>query len=279
MGAEFMFIGTSAASQAALYEATWQADQSWAGYFLPGIETAPPQAIGYAKSLSALRTKGLWSALYAGWYLVAPTRPPAHSTDPIAFIDRVSGYVSSQKLAAGSQIVLWLLRSHLGIGLRNESDVTSSGLHDAAGFWTNAVGVVTPHRAHKALVVSKLQTLFEPLGDDPRLIRDAVNTVERFQGQQRDVIIASYALGDPDAIADEDEFLLSLNRFNVMASRPRAKLIVLASQELINHLPGDLEVIRDSRLLNILPRRSWTTAATCGFHSWKERPPIRNRVR
>lgn len=78
------------------------------GLLSAGHRHAPPQAIGYAKSLSALRTKGLWSALYAGWYLVAPTRPPAHSTDPIAFIDSVSGYVSSQKLAAGSQIVLWI---------------------------------------------------------------------------------------------------------------------------------------------------------------------------
>lgn len=108
---------------------------------------------------------------------------------------------------------------------------------------------MTPHRAHKSLVVSRLQSLFTPLGDDPHLVREAVNTVERFQGQQRDVIVASYALGDPDAIADEDEFLLSLNRFNVMASRPRAKLVVLASQEVINHLPGDIDVMRGSRLL------------------------------
>ncbi|MFT3966403.1 MAG: ATP-binding protein [Sphingobium sp.] len=145
--------------------------------------------------------------------------------------------------------LLWMLRSHLGAGLEADPHATGLGLHDAKSFWTDAVGVVTPHRAHKALVVSKLQSLFEPLGDDSALIRSAVNTVERFQGQQRDVIIASYALGDPDAIADEDEFLLSLNRFNVMASRPRAKLVVLASQEVINHLPGDLEVMRDSRLL------------------------------
>lgn len=145
--------------------------------------------------------------------------------------------------------LLWMLRGHLAAGLEGDPQVTGAGLHDAKSFWTDAVGVVTPHRAHKALVVSKLQSLFEPLGDDSGLIRGAVNTVERFQGQQRDVIIASYALGDPDAIADEDEFLLSLNRFNVMASRPRAKLVVLASQEVINHLPGDLDVMRDSRLL------------------------------
>lgn len=145
--------------------------------------------------------------------------------------------------------LLWLLRGHLNASLENDPDATATGLHTPTKFWTDAVGVVTPHRAHKSLVVSRLQSLFAPLGDDPHLIREAVNTVERFQGQQRDVIIASYALGDPDAIADEDEFLLSLNRFNVMASRPRAKLIVLASQEVINHLPGDIDVMRDSRLL------------------------------
>jgi len=145
--------------------------------------------------------------------------------------------------------LLWLLRRTLKASLLDDPEATATGLHTSESFWERAVGVVTPHRAHKALVVSRLQTIFEPIGDDAALIRDAVNTVERFQGQQRDVIIASYALGDPDAIADEDEFLLSLNRFNVMASRPRAKLIVLASQEVINHLPGDIEIMRDSRLL------------------------------
>ncbi|WP_127846976.1 DEAD/DEAH box helicase [Caulobacter sp. FWC26] len=159
--------------------------------------------------------------------------------------------------------LLWMLRGHLGSGLRGDPDAAGTGVHDAKSFWTTAVGVVTPHRAHKALVVSKLQALFEPLGDDRSLIRDAVNTVERFQGQQRDVIIASYALGDPDAIADEDEFLLSLNRFNVMASRPRAKLIVLASQEVINHLPGDLEVMRDSRLLKYFAETFLNDRSAC----------------
>ncbi|MGH0255231.1 DEAD/DEAH box helicase [Sinorhizobium meliloti] len=196
-----------------------------------------------------------------------PTTPPMNWPRNLAFGAELSRLLDpSQPISAfiypegrssqwndfEAQIVaalLWMLRGQLGAGLDGDPHATGATLHDAASFWTDAVGVVTPHRAHKALVVSKLQALFEPLGDDRKLIRNAVNTVERFQGQQRDVIIASYALGDPDAIADEDEFLLSLNRFNVMASRPRAKLVVLASQEVINHLPGDLEVMRDSRLL------------------------------
>ena len=51
------------------------------------------------------------------------------------------------------------------------------------------------------------------------------------------------------AIAREDEFLHSLNRFNVLTSRARAKLIVLISQELVDHLSGELEILRASRLL------------------------------
>ena len=116
-------------------------------------------------------------------------------------------------------------------------------------FWKKAVGVVTPHRAQQGLIVSRLQQVFGSTGVHPNLIRSAVDTVERFQGQERDVIIASYALGDPDAIADEDEFLMSLNRFNVTASRPRAKLIVLVSREIVDHLSGDLDTLRGSRLL------------------------------
>jgi superfamily I DNA and/or RNA helicase len=118
-------------------------------------------------------------------------------------------------------------------------------------FWRRGIGIVTPHRAQQALIVARLQQVFGPLGASKQLIRDAVDTVERFQGQQRDVIIASFALGDQDAIQDEDEFLMSLNRFNVMTSRARAKLITLVTREVVNHLSGELEVLRQSRLLKV----------------------------
>ena len=81
------------------------------------------------------------------------------------------------------------------------------------------------------------------------MIWGAVDTVERFQGQQRDIIIASFGLGDPDLIQSEDEFLYNLNRFNVMVSRVRAKLIVFATRSLIDHLSNDSDVLEESRLL------------------------------
>lgn len=155
----------------------------------------------------------------------------------------------AQSIAA----LCWLLSRSLASQLANELTVAgaptplSNSLYGANPFWETGVGVVTPHRAQQALVVARLQSVF-PQAQHAG-IRAAVDTVERFQGQQRDVIIASFSLGDPDAISDEDEFLLSMNRFNVMASRARAKLIVLVSQEVVDHLSSDMDVLRGSALL------------------------------
>lgn len=146
-----------------------------------------------------------------------------------------------------------LLAGRLG-GLRNErvppaGNVRAPGNapYPMAEFWERGVGIVTPHRAQQALVIGRLQSLFP--GNNGAGIREAVDTVERFQGQQRDVMLATFSLGDPDAIADEAEFLLSLNRFNVMSSRARGKLIVFVSQELVDYLSADEEILKGSALL------------------------------
>jgi DNA replication ATP-dependent helicase Dna2 len=149
--------------------------------------------------------------------------------------------------------LVWLLHSRTGNQLRHERDRTgalipaSGQAYSVEQFWSKGIGIVTPHRAQQALIISQLQHIFPH--DPTQAIRGAVDTVERFQGQQRDIILATFALGDRDAISDEDEFLLSLNRFNVMASRARAKLIVFVSQEVVDHLSSDMDVLRGSALL------------------------------
>jgi DNA replication ATP-dependent helicase Dna2 len=154
--------------------------------------------------------------------------------------------------------LLLLLNGRMANQLRNElhpgtgAPIPLSKIpYTAQEFWDRAVGVVTPHRAQQGLIVSRLQQVFNATGPLAEAIRGAVDTVERFQGQQRDIIIASFALGDPDQIAEEEEFLMSLNRFNVMASRARAKLIVLISREVVDHLASEIEVLRESRLLKV----------------------------
>jgi hypothetical protein len=47
----------------------------------------------------------------------------------------------------------------------------------------------------------------------------------------------------------DEEFLYSLNRFNVMASRARAKLTVFTTRSLLDHLADDADVLKESRLL------------------------------
>jgi hypothetical protein len=154
--------------------------------------------------------------------------------------------------------LLWWYSTLLADGLDGRIDLAGQPLPPATAplpaeqMWKSAVGVITPHRAQRARIVERLSGLFVTPGAHPNTadwIADAVDTVERFQGQERDIIIASYAVGDPDTVAEEAEFLHDLNRFNVLATRAKAKLIVIASRELVAHISGDLQVIRSSELL------------------------------
>ncbi|MGH3285623.1 MAG: AAA domain-containing protein, partial [Streptosporangiaceae bacterium] len=154
--------------------------------------------------------------------------------------------------------LVWWYSIRLADGLDGRTDRGGQPIPSATALvrpeqmWKSVVGVVTPHRAQRARVIDRLAGLFATPGADPAIsawIAGAVDTVERFQGQERDIIIASYAVGDPDTVAEEAEFLHDLNRFNVLATRAKAKLIVIASRELVGHISGDLQVIRSSELL------------------------------
>jgi len=102
------------------------------------------------------------------------------------------------------------------------------GLDGASG-----IGVVVPHRAQRA----RLRERFPELA-----VTESIDTVERFQGGERDVIIVSATASDPDYVLAEADFLLNLNRLNVALSRPRKKLIVVASRSVIELLTSDLDV-------------------------------------
>ena len=104
---------------------------------------------------------------------------------------------------------------------------------------SDGVGVVVPHRAQKAL----LRTKFPALAGV-----DAIDTVERFQGGERDVIIVSATASDPDYVLAEADFLLNLNRLNVALSRPRKKLVVIASRSVTRLLLSDLQVFDNATI-------------------------------
>jgi hypothetical protein len=95
---------------------------------------------------------------------------------------------------------------------------------------TTGLGVVVPHRAQKALLQIRLPHL-----------AGAVDTVERFQGGERDLIIVSATVSDLAYAQSESDFLLEPRRLTVAVSRPKRKLIVLASQALFTLMPADLD--------------------------------------
>jgi len=119
----------------------------------------------------------------------------------------------------------------------NEGKATPKTAYSEDEFFKSGIGIVTPHKAQKALVIRKLIELFPKA--NPETVFEAVDTVERFQGGERDTIIVSFGVGDTDIIQGEEEFLLQLERTNVAVSRARAKCIVLMPKSLAYHLPTD----------------------------------------
>ena len=76
----------------------------------------------------------------------------------------------------------------------------------------------------------------------------AIDTVERFQGGERDLIIISATASDPEFVLAEARFLLNPNRLNVAFSRPRKKLIVIGSSTIFRLVPPDMEVFESALL-------------------------------
>lgn len=136
--------------------------------------------------------------------------------------------------------IVWSLRTTLSGELDGQM---AGGVHappTPQRFWSDCVGIVTPHRAQRALVVRELAKLFP---GEAALIDEAVDTVEKFQGGERHVIIVSFGVADADVIAGEEAFLMQLQRTNVAISRAQAKCIVVMPTTLAGHVPQDKKAL------------------------------------
>jgi hypothetical protein len=115
-------------------------------------------------------------------------------------------------------------------------------------FWSESIGIVTPHRAQRAAVVSLIQTAVGA-GVPADLIDDAVDTVERFQGGERDLILISFGLGDPDLIQREEEFLFQKERINVAITRAKSKVVLFVTRDLGYYIPDEPIVVEASKAI------------------------------
>jgi len=100
------------------------------------------------------------------------------------------------------------------------------------------IGIVTPFRAQSREIRTLLRRVV-PDDDLRRLI--VVDTVERMQGQERDVVILSLTTSNPVFAAGIADFYFQPERLNVAITRPRAKLIVVGSRSLRDAAPAGLD--------------------------------------
>ncbi|RTM14625.1 MAG: helicase [Bradyrhizobiaceae bacterium] len=179
----------------------------------------------------------IWSPAYA--QILNPGKP----LTAVIHNDRFSSQRNQEEADLVSSLVLALFESRL-----MDIDAANAAPLSPVDFFRKGVGIVTPHRAQQAAVFERLAA--ELAGRvDANEIFAAVDTVERFQGQEKTVMIASFGLGDKDQIAAEETFLFQLNRFNVTASRAKAKFIAIMSRRLLDHLPSDKVALHQSRLI------------------------------
>jgi len=110
------------------------------------------------------------------------------------------------------------------------------------------IGVVVPYRAQSRLIRSLMR---RNLMDDDLLRNLVVDTVERMQGQEREVVLVSFATASPKFAAQVADFLFQPQRLNVAVTRPRTKLILVGSHHMLDadqydpEQAGTVKMLRD----------------------------------
>lgn len=118
------------------------------------------------------------------------------------------------------------------------------------------LGVVVPHRAQRAALQLDIPCLSIVDDGTGTVLRSAVDTVERFQGGERRVILISATESDPEYLLAAGEFLLDPRRLTVAMSRARQKLVLVASRSVFSLFSPDEEAFRNSQLWKNLLRRT-----------------------
>jgi hypothetical protein len=148
--------------------------------------------------------------------------------------DGLAGWLGAAFEAEHSLVVV----EHDECGSQQSNEFEASLVEELAGVaceklgcgGEGGIGVVVPHRAQKALLRARLPQL-----------ANSIDTVERFQGGERELIILSATVSDREFAQLESGFLLEPRRLTVAISRPKRKLIVIASRAVFDLIPADLD--------------------------------------
>ena len=120
------------------------------------------------------------------------------------------------------------------------------------------LGVVVPHRAQRAAMQEACPclTIIDPVTGVVKT--SAVDTVERFQGGERTVIVLSATESNREYLLAASEFLLDPRRLTVALSRAKRKMILVASRSVFSLFSPNEETFAHAQLWKNLLRRTCT---------------------
>lgn len=129
-----------------------------------------------------------------------------------------------------------LLGSNTTVRSRREADVIVDLILAlmSVGVPPEEIGVVTPYRAQGREIRNLLRRV---LPDQQQRRRIVVDTVERMQGQEREVVLFSMTTASSHFAEGLADFYFQPQRLNVTITRPRTKLIIVGSSSVLRAQP------------------------------------------
>ncbi len=145
------------------------------------------------------------------------------------FPNRTLAQHDDEYLLINSQSVFFKDILHMGTCSSEEEAEYIAGLIDEYinrhHVSTDQIAVIAPFRAQCALIRRKLYALMDEI--------PVVETIDRMQGQERDIIFFSFTAGNCDYASDLVDFLYNANKINVAVSRARCKLFMVGNKSCI----------------------------------------------
>lgn len=99
------------------------------------------------------------------------------------------------------------------------------------------IAILSPFRAQAAFIrrrISKIESI--PKGKRELIVSD---TVDKLQGQEREIIFYSFTAGALDYVMEMADFLVKPNRLNVAFSRAKSKLIITGNFTQLRYLDNE----------------------------------------
>ncbi len=199
----------------------------------------------YDAGLEAFRAEQPYPALPA-----PPTDEPDWIQRVLADDKVVATMVHSRRHETAVSPLEAKLAADLAVAFYRQMSVSNE--RDERAFWQEHLGIVAPHNAQGRLIARSIYDRLTASGEGrvTRLsdrdlmtaLRATIYSVEKFQGSDRTFIIGSVALSSRDQLSAEEAFIYDINRFNVLTSRAKQKMLLLCSESFLDYIPRDRDV-------------------------------------